>query len=357
MNHTLTNRTNPSLVLVADVGDPLGSVSVVLRLLVDTSTWLDLARLRDGQRWIVAIRYLVGRGDLELLVPNVVVEEFDRNRDRVAATMTTSVASRFNALRQDLVFYADVDEQTRQVVDDLSRHVPLIGAMTTRNFTEIRDLLTGGRSIGQTEDVWRRVVDRGLRKAAPFHRGRNSVADSVLIETYVDEVGGAAADDVLAFVTSNHDDFSLTTGDKRCPHEDLAEAFDGTSSLYALGVDGLNTVLKDYFGDLLSELFDEVDIRDEPRRLGEILAAEKEISDRIWYDRTMEHEVELSEAGDEAGLEHLHRVAGPAKHRVEATYSDPGQLGPYTDYGLGVLEGKMSALRWVLGSEWDFLDT
>lgn len=80
--------------LVADAGDPLGSVSVVLRLPVDTSTWLDLARLRDGQRWIVAIRYLVGRGDLELLVPNVVVEEFDRNRDRVAATMTTSVAVR-----------------------------------------------------------------------------------------------------------------------------------------------------------------------------------------------------------------------------------------------------------------------
>lgn len=35
----------------------------------------------------------------------------------------------------------------------------------------------------------------------------------------------------------------------------------------------------------------------------------------------------------------------------------PGQLGPYTDFELGMLNGKLSALRWVQGSEWDFHDT
>jgi hypothetical protein len=43
--------------------------------------------------------------------------------------------------------------------------------------------------------------------------------------------------------------------------------------------------------------------------------------------------------------------------RVEATYTEAGQLGPYTDFELGMLNGKLSALRWVLGSEWDFLNT
>src|SRR6187200_3223854 len=54
----------------------------VLRLLVDTSTWLDLAKRRDGQKWIVAIRLLVHQGEIELLVPSVVVDEFERNRER-----------------------------------------------------------------------------------------------------------------------------------------------------------------------------------------------------------------------------------------------------------------------------------
>lgn len=71
-----------------------------MRVLIDTSTWLDLARRRNGQRWIVALRVLVHQGDVELLVPSVIVDEFDRNRERVEATMTASVASRFRGSSQ-----------------------------------------------------------------------------------------------------------------------------------------------------------------------------------------------------------------------------------------------------------------
>ena len=55
----------------------------MLHLLVDTSVWLDLAKRRDGQRWIVPIRALTLSQDLELLVPPVLLEEFIRNRDQV----------------------------------------------------------------------------------------------------------------------------------------------------------------------------------------------------------------------------------------------------------------------------------
>ena len=35
----------------------------------------------------------------------------------------------------------------------------------------------------------------------------------------------------------------------------------------------------------------------------------------------------------------------------------PGEIGPWSNFDWGMINGKLSALRWVLGDEWDMLDT
>ena len=232
------------------------SLSDVLHLLVDTSTWLDLAKRRDGQRWIVAMRLLMRQGDLELLVPGVVIDEFERNRDRVETTMTITVAQRFKLIKQDLGDYGGTDyEQALGVIEGLAHEVPLIGAMTTRNFNDVLDLLRSGQTLAPTDDQ-RSRVQRGLDKKAPFHRSRNSVADALLIEMYATAASGVdLAEDPHAFVTTNSDDFSLPNGDQRQPHPDLADLFAADGSAYGLGVDGLNAILLGHFGDEIEELF------------------------------------------------------------------------------------------------------
>lgn len=330
----------------------------MLHLLVDTSTWLDLAKRRDGQKWIVAVRILALHRDLELLVPSLVVDEFERNRAGVEQSITASVSERFRLLKRDLDDYGGADQQDAlELLGGLAHQVPLIGAMTTRNFDDIADLLRGGRQVEPTDVERARVVQRGLNKQVPFHRSKNSVADALLIELYATAVRGAdPLVDPHAFVSSNSNDFSDPQGDNRTPHPDLASLFSGEGSSYGFGVDGLDTILASHFGGEFQELVEESDFRDEPRRLDEIQAAEQEFFDRIWYQRSLSHEWKFEGKGDHAGLKNLRRIAGPGRRRVEETYQGQN-LGPYDDFEWGILNGKLSALRWVLGSEWDFLDT
>lgn len=331
----------------------------MLNLLVNTSTWLDLAKRRDGQKWIVAIRVLRHQGQLELLVPAVVMEEFGRNRPRIEQSMTESVAHRFRLIKRDLDDYGGLGHQeARRMLDGLAHHVPMIGAMTTRNFDDIAELLRGGRTREPTDHDRLGVVQRGLDKRAPFHRSRNSVADALLIELYSSAIALAdLSTDEYAFVTSNSEDFSDPTGDRRIPHPDLEGLFVSDGSTYRLGVEGLDETLRRYVGEEYDELLEESDFLEEPRRLDEILAAEQEFFDRVWYHRSLQRQITLERDQHPEDVEELLRVSGPARRRVEAAYPDSGQLGPYSDFELGMLNGKLSALRWVLGSEWDFLDT
>ena len=45
-----------------------------------------------------------------------------------------------------------------------------------------------------------------------------------------------------------------------------------------------------------------------------------------------------------------------AARKVEKQYGI-NNLGPWTDFKWGMINGKLSALRWVLGDDWDMLDT
>lgn len=91
------------------------------------------------------------------------------------------------------------------------------------------------------------------------------------------------------------------------------------------------------------------------RSKAEIDEAENEMSERIWYDRHQLLRIGAcfgEGAVDSAALERANRAA----QRIEGTYG-AGDLGPWDDFEWGMLNGKLSTLRWVLGDDWDMLDT
>jgi len=320
----------------------------MLHLLIDTSVWLDLAERRDGQRWIVPLRVLLFQKKLELMVPALVIDEFDRNRPRREDALTKSVVDRLRQFRRDLRSFAGERDEWG-LLDQLQQHVPLVNTTAPQNFREIAELLRAGTTLVPTEREYSNVVQRGLSKKAPFSSGKNSVADAMLIELYATQLRQAGPGDVYCFVTSNHNDFSVPNGDYRQPHPDLADLFSDDRSQYGYRVEGLNEILTTHLGDAFVEEQDEVDALagyEEPRTLAEIAAAEQEFFDRVWYVRRVVHsdreDVSFTELEAKYGRDTLREPIGEGHDQA---------------WQYGFISGKLSALRWVLGSEWDFLDT
>lgn len=77
--------------------------------------------------------------------------------------------------------------------------------------------------------------------------------------------------------------------------------------------------------------------------------------DLIWYNRHLATKYRVEQGLDTVDPEIWARALA-AEERIRQTYGEDN-LGPYSDFEWGMLNGKLSALRWVMGSEWDFLDT
>lgn len=88
-----------------------------------------------------------------------------------------------------------------------------------------------------------------------------------------------------------------------------------------------------------------------------ILKAEGEFMDVIWYDRKLVLLQRLKE-GAETIDPKIRKGMLAAMRAVERKYGKKKLRDYYhNDFEWGMLNGKLSALRWVLGSEWDMLDT
>lgn len=95
------------------------------------------------------------------------------------------------------------------------------------------------------------------------------------------------------------------------------------------------------------------DLIDTPiRSVKEILSAEDAFYTKIWYGRkdTAEH------YRAEGTPEDIIKGMLNGKRAAEKRFGKKN-LGPWNDFEWGMLSGKLSALRWVLGEDWDMLDT
>ena len=352
----------------------------MFHILVDTSVWLDLAAdPRQSPLLDVLIDFL-DEGHAALLLPQTVVDEFRRNRQRVAKASARSLAGHFGQVRE-AIKKVDADKRQKERVlaflADVDHRIPLQGGAAEGMLQRIEELFTRTKIIMPSDAAKARAAERGVSRRAPCHHdNKNSIADAVLIEAYFECVrSNAETGRRFAFVTHNKNDFSAANENQKLPHADIAAGFSKIKSMYFIN---LADCLRRIDPMRVSHRMWELEWDQQPRGLTEILKWLDRLTTQVWHNRHMNREY-LIEKGiikivtreeweserEKTGRHDQNLIVdeiwkGALKSaRAAEKQLGPGAdgAGPYDDFEWGMINGKLSALRWVLGEEWDMLDT
>jgi PIN domain len=344
----------------------------MLRILLDTCVWLDIAKDYRHRPTLAALEQLIEANKVSLILPKQSVEEFARNKDRIIRESGKSLSSTFKRVKEAVKQFGYEEGRAKAItiLDDVDHRITILGEATNESVQRIEKLFAGVAAIETSDGVKLRAAQRALDGRAPFHKDKNSIGDAILIETFIDSALGGNANDHYAFVTHNKHDFSNMGIDERQPHPDLAKLFSSESCSYSLA---LGDVLSKHAPEWMDDVTWEFEFREEPRLLSEILEAEHLLYRQVWYNRHWNLRVAI-EKGKHKLVSKIEWDKQQPKRRqrmtidtvwsmalaaAKRTEDEVGieKLRPWNDFEWGMINGKLSALRWVMGSEWDFLDT
>jgi len=339
------------------------------KILIDTCVWFDLAKSNKGEKVLSLLEEFIKTKEVSLILPEIVITEFNRNKERVVKAASKSLSSHFDVVRGMVLKHGgdEYRDTFLSQLNDLSFKVPTIGESAFESIQRIENMFSESEVIEVTDDIKLRAIQRAIDKIAPFHLSKNSTGDAIIIESYKDFKERNISQDVrLMFVTHNKSDFSIRHGNQKEPHEDLSELFDSSDSQYFINLpEALNAVNS----DLAEEIEFENDWHNEPRGITEMMEMDRELSEKIWYNRhqyaaqqirngeikIIDREDFDPQKPDNNYIKDIWEGAKKSAKAVEDKYGKENLV--WDDFEWGMLNGKLSAIRWVVGEEWDELYT
>ena len=340
------------------------------KMLIDTSVWLNIAKDHRQKSIISALEELIRAEQIELILPRTVCDEFARNKARIVDEGGRSALAAIKRAKELLEQFGS-ETGKRVAMDELKEvehRIPTLGETALETLEHIDRLFQSTSVVETADELKLRAAQRAIDGVAPFHRPRNGMNDAILIETYARALETAEQGDTFAFITHNVKDFSHSGTDNRLPHPDLALFFASEASTYYIDIAGaLRAVDEETFEGVLFEQ----DWAEETRGLAEILSAMDLLTNQVWYNRHWNRRIGIERGEIEVVEKETFPVVGYEERsiqrdiwegalasaaRVEAEYG-LDNLGPWDDFEWGMINGKLSALRWVLGDEWDSLYT
>lgn len=343
----------------------------MVKILIDTCVWLDIAKDHKQQSIISVLNDLIEDKIIDLIIPAIIIDEFDRNKDRIVEDSKKSLLGVITRVKEIVNKFGDDNEKQKVVehLSDIQHKSPLIGEYAAQgSINWISRLLKQTKAKKITNTIKLKASQRAIDRIAPFHRSKNNIGDAIIMESFFDELMKPNSRNIrFMFVTHNTEDFSHPTGNRKLPHPDFSPIFSGRKSKYFIS---LSEALNDIKPKLVSDMLVEREAFDRnPRTLTEILQAEDELITKVWYNRHQIRKEKIDKGiisiiedkdfkpktAQDTITKSIWNGAKRSARKVEKRFGKENLS--WDDFEWGMLNGKLSALRWMLGEDWDELYT
>ena len=333
-------------------------------IMIDTCIWIDLAEKPSLRPLALALKQLIDSNKVKVISTPIIKEEFQNNRDKFVKKGRKHLSQNIFNLKNLIKEHSTEDNKEDIVkgLDELNHKLPTMVDTVSEHSNLINEILESTEEIEVVDAIKLISAQKAYLKEAPFHNSKNNMADSMIIELFFNQINDL---DSFYFISRNTNEYSQK-GNINNPHEGFNEYFSKDNVHYSL--DLYKTI-----NEISPEILEEVEFEDfwfeEGRGLFEILEYTNEFCDRIWYNRHLNLRYEVENGILKIVEEYNSKTYNSSKEivrdiwegaltssrRMEKLYGE--KLQPMDDFEWGMLNGKLSALRWVLGDEWDMLDT
>lgn len=230
-------------------------------LTLDTNTWIYLANGIEPGRILHYLKRQVESGNITILLPELVVEEWNQNKDHAVKlgtlkhfTEITKALNRIDQLlgertedRMEFLFGEDNNiEYFRSFIGKFKHKKKEVEDAVTFNIDLIDELFRHPKTtiLKTRETILLKAAHFALKKKAPFLK-KNSFADAVIVFSFIDYVKQQDIKGAF-FITYNTEDFCEKKDSKKNLHPDLVPDFTETSShfYYIVGA-AINTIEQD----------------------------------------------------------------------------------------------------------------
>ena len=114
----------------------------MFKILIDTCVWLDLAKDYQQQPILTALEELIRQGEIELILPRTVLDEFARNKARVVEESSRSLSGTLKRVKEAVEKFGDPLKKSAVLrqLSEVDHRIPTMGGAAVDTISRIEKL-------------------------------------------------------------------------------------------------------------------------------------------------------------------------------------------------------------------------